>query len=145
MKILPRVTPVAMRALLAPLLLALAACAATPAPPLPPRDVPSARILLPALAQSAEGKIRIDVRRERTDALQVRFRNVQLFVDGEHVADLQNGERVTLYVAPGDHLLGVQTQFDPLRTIHFLVAQRTANHASVSFDAHHDVLIRRVR
>jgi hypothetical protein len=135
----------ALRASALALLLALGACADVPAPPLPPRDLPSARILDPQLAAPMAGAVPLEVRRERTGALSVKFRNVQLFVDGQHIADLQNGERVILYVPPGEHLLGVQTQFDPRRTIRFAVRARFANRAAISFNPQRDVLIQRTR
>ena len=124
--------------------LALAGCADTPAPPHALRPVPAERIVEPALVQPAEGRVAVDVRRERSRNLIVGLRDAPLYVDGQHAADLMNGEHVVLYLAPGLHRIGVTTQFDPLVELRFVVDPRYTNRASVSFDDGHHIQIRRV-
>ncbi|WP_233863273.1 hypothetical protein [Paraburkholderia adhaesiva] len=124
--------------------LALAGCGETPATPVPFKPVPAERILLPGYLQPGEGLVAVDVRRERTGNVIVKFRDAPLYVDGKQVTDLMNGEHVVLHLPPGVHRIGVTTQFDPVVEIHFVVDQRYTNRASVSFDTDHRVLIRRV-
>jgi len=121
-----------------------AGCAETAAPPRALEPVPADRIVLPALVQPHEGYVAVDVRRERTRNVIVEFRNAPLYVDGQHVADLMNGEHIVLYLPPGVHRIGVTTQFDPVMELRFVVDPRYTNRASVSFDKDHRVQIRRV-
>ncbi|WP_242539970.1 hypothetical protein [Trinickia mobilis] len=122
----------------------LAGCAATPAAPVAFRPVPVERILKPDVTQPAAGKVAVDVRRERTDNVIVRFRDALVYVDGVQVTDLQNGEHVVFYLSPGVHRLAVSTQFDPVIEIRFTVDARYTNVASVAFDKDHRVGLRRV-
>jgi hypothetical protein len=123
----------------------LGACGSTPPEPVPYRDLGAERILLPGAAVPAPGRVQVDVRRERTDRLKVRFRNVRLMLDGQLVADIANGERAVFYVAPGPHLLGVETQYDTLRQIVFPVVEQWPNHASIAFDDDGRPTISRIR
>jgi len=124
--------------------LALASCAESPATPLPFKPVPTGRLLLPGYAQPGEGLVAVDVRRERTSNLIVEFRDAPLYIDGQRVTGLMNGEHVVLYLPPGVHRIGVTTQFDPVVEIRFVVDPRYTNRASVSFDQDHRIMIRRV-
>ncbi|WP_296654468.1 hypothetical protein [Paraburkholderia sp.] len=124
--------------------LTIGGCAETPAPPVPFRPVPAERIVLPGYTQPGEGRVAVDVRRERTNNLVVKFRDAPLYVDGERVADLMNGEHVVLYLRAGVHRIAVTTQFDPVVEIRFVVDPRYTNIANVSFDTDHRILIRRV-
>ncbi len=126
------------------LALALGSCAETPEPPMPFKPVPTGRILLPAYTQPGEGLVAVDVRRERASNVIVRFRDAPVYVDGQRVTDLMNGEYVVFYLSPGVHRIGVSTQFDPVVEIRFAVDPRYANRASVAFDKDHRILIRRV-
>jgi hypothetical protein len=87
----------------------IAACAATPAEPVPFKAVPAERILKQAPVEPGNGKLAVDLRRERSDDVIVRFRSAQVYVDGERVTDLMNGEHVTFYLTPGTHRLAVST------------------------------------
>ncbi|WP_254699868.1 DUF2846 domain-containing protein [Trinickia violacea] len=122
----------------------LAGCEATPAAPVAFRLVPADRILTPVLTQPAADKVAVDVRRERTDNVIVRFRDALVYVDGVQVTDLQNGEHVVFYLSPGVHRLAVSTQFDPVIEIRFTVDARYTNVASVAFDKDHRIGLRRV-
>ncbi|RQH08000.1 hypothetical protein [Paraburkholderia dinghuensis] len=124
--------------------LTVAGCGETPATPVPFKPVPAERVLLPVYVQPGEGLVAVDVRRERTGNVIVKFRDAPLYVDGKQVTDLMNGEHVVLYLVPGVHRIGVTTQFDPLVEIRFVVDPRYTNRASVTFDTDHRVLIRRV-
>ncbi|WP_027793781.1 hypothetical protein [Paraburkholderia acidipaludis] len=124
--------------------LALGGCAETPEPPMPFKAVPVERILLPAYTQPGDGLVAVDVRRERTGNVIVRFRDAPVYVDGQRVTDLMNGEHVVFYLSPGVHRIGVSTQFDPLVEIRFAVDPRYTNRASVAFGKDHRILIRRV-
>jgi hypothetical protein len=86
----------------------------------------------------------VDVRRERASDLIVKFRDAPVYLDGERVTDLMNGEHVTFYLKPGVHRIGVTTQFDPLIELQFLVDPRYTNRASVTFDKDHRITIHRV-
>jgi hypothetical protein len=122
----------------------LAGCAAEPAAPVAFRPVPAERILKPDFTQPAADKVAVDVRRERTDNVIVRFRDALVYVDGVQVTNLQNGEHVVFYLSPGAHRLAVSTQFDPVIEIHFTVDARYTNVASVTFDKDHRIGLRRV-
>lgn len=124
--------------------LVLSGCAETPATPLPFKPVPAERLVLPGYTQPGEGLVAVDVRRERTSNLIVKFRDAPLYIDGQQVTDLMNGEHVVLYLPPGVHRIGVTTQFDPVVEVRFAVDPRYTNRASVSFDKDHRVMIRRV-
>jgi hypothetical protein len=55
-----------------------------------------------------------------------------VYVDGEQVTDLLNGEHVVFYLSPGVHRIAVSTQFDPIVEIRFVVTadNRYTNRAS---------------
>lgn len=122
----------------------LAGCAESPAPPVPLRAVPAERIVGSARTQPGDGLVAVTLRRERSANVVVRFRDAPVYVDGERVADLMNGEYLTLYLTPGVHRIGVSTQFDPVVELHFVVDPRYTNLANVAFDADHRITIRRV-
>ncbi|SEB23211.1 hypothetical protein [Paraburkholderia sartisoli] len=123
---------------------ALAGCASEPAGPVPYKDVPVARIVKPGYTQPEAGKIAVDVRRERSGDVVIRFRDALVYVDGEQVTDLMNGERVIFYLSPGMHRIAVSTQFDPVVEMQFMVTDRYTNHASVTFNPDHRIQLRRV-
>jgi hypothetical protein len=122
----------------------LAACAPTPADPVPFKPVPADRIFKPDIVQPGEGLVAVDLRRERSGDVIVRFRDALVYVDGVHVADMMNGERLVFYASPGPHRIGVSTQFDPLVEFSFPVDSRYTNHAIVVFNSDHRVTLRRV-
>ncbi|MEM5344805.1 DUF2846 domain-containing protein [Paraburkholderia azotifigens] len=123
-----------------------AGCASTPADKVPFKDVPAGRIVKPGYTQPGDSKVAVDLRRERTDNVIVRFRDALVYVDGERVADIMNGEHIVLWLAPGTHRIGVSTQFDPVVEINFIVTSdpRYSNRASVSFNDDHRIMLRRV-
>ena len=123
---------------------ALGGCAEEPPPPVPFKPVPAERILKPGYTQPGEGLVAVDVRRERTRNVIVKFRDAPVYIDGEPVTDLMNGEHVTFYLKPGVHRIGVTTQFDPVIELRFLVDPRYTNRASVTFDKDDRIGIRRV-
>lgn len=124
--------------------LALGGCAEERAPPVPFKPVPAERILKPGYTQPGEGLVAVDVRRERASDLIVKFRDAPVYIDGERVTDLMNGEHVTFYLKPGVHRIGVSTQFDPVIELQFLVDPRYTNRASVTFNKDHRITIHRV-
>jgi hypothetical protein len=125
---------------------ALAGCASTPAEPVPFKPVPSARIVRPGYTEPAAGLVAVDVRRERSGDVIVRFRDALVYVDGEQVTDVMNGEHVVFYLSPGMHRIGVSTQFDPVVELQFLVTAdpRYTNRASVTFNEDHRIMLHRV-
>ncbi|WP_028225133.1 hypothetical protein [Paraburkholderia ferrariae] len=123
---------------------ALGGCAQEPPTPVPFKPVPAGRILIPLYTQPAPGLVAVDVRRERGSDVIVRFRDAPVYLDGQHVTDLMNGEHVVFYLSPGVHRIGVTTQFDPVVELRFLVDARYTNRASVWFDKEHRIQIRRV-
>ena len=122
----------------------LSGCADTPAAPVPYKRVALDRIAVQAPAKPSAQTIAVDVRRERTSNVVVRFRNVVVYVDGARVSNLENGEDLVVYLPSGRHRLAVSTQFDPVVEIGFTVDARYTNIASVTFDRDHRVAIRRV-
>lgn len=124
--------------------LVLTGCAQTPPTPVPFKPVPADRIVVPGYTQPGEGLVAVDVRRERSSNVIVKLRDSQLYIDGQHVADVMNGEHFTFYLSPGVHRIGVTTQFDPVVELRFMVDPRYTNRASVSFDKDHRIAIRRV-
>nr|WKF55705.1 hypothetical protein HUO10_000149 [Paraburkholderia busanensis] len=124
----------------------LAGCAAAPAEPVPFKPVPAARILQPGYTERVDGLVAVDVRRERSRDVIVRFRDALVYIDGEQVTDLMNGEHVVFYLSPGVHRIGVSTQFDPVVEIRFTVTADTryTNRASIVFNDDHRIGLRRV-
>jgi molybdopterin biosynthesis enzyme len=133
-------------ALLAAATLCVAACGATPAQPVPFKAVSADRIVRAGYTEPVSGKVAVDVRRERTGDVIVRFRDALVYIDGERVADLMNGEHVVFYLTPGLHRLAVSTQFDPVRELQLIVTAdpRYTNRASITFDADHRIVLTRV-
>ncbi|MEX3982984.1 hypothetical protein AB4Y45_28855 [Paraburkholderia sp. EG287A] len=123
---------------------ALGGCAEEQPQPMPFKPVPAERILKPGYTAPGEGLVAVDVRRERTRNVIVKFRDAPVYLDGEPVTDLMDGEHVTFYLTPGVHRIAVTTQFDPVIELRFLVDPRYTNRASVTFDKDHHVGIRRV-
>jgi hypothetical protein len=125
---------------------ALGGCASTPAEPVPFKPVPPARIVRPGYTQAAPGLVAVDVRRERSRDVIVRFRDAPVYIDGERVTDLMNGEHVVFYLSPGVHRIGVSTQFDPVVELKFIVTAdpRYTNRASITFNDDHRILLNRV-
>ena len=125
---------------------ALGGCESTPAEPVPFKPVPTARIVRPGYTEPAAGLVAVDVRRERSRDVIVRFRDALVYLDGERVTDLMNGEHVVFYLSPGVHRIGVSTQFDPVVELGFLVTAdpRYTNRASVTFDDDHRIALHRV-
>ncbi|MGF6531873.1 hypothetical protein P3T20_002663 [Paraburkholderia sp. GAS206C] len=124
----------------------LAACASEPAEPVAFKPVPASRIVKSGYTEATQGLVAVDVRRERSRDLVVRFRDALVYVDGEQVTDLLNGEHVVFYLSPGVHKIAVSTQFDPVVELRFIVTADTryTNRASVTFDADHRIGLRRV-
>lgn len=133
-------------ALLATVLACLAACANAPAEPVAFKPVPAERIVKHGYTEPAAGLIAVDVRRERSRDLVVRFRDALVYVDGEQVTNLMNGEHVVFYLSPGIHRIAVSTQFDPVVELRFTVTADTryTNRASVTFNADHRIELHRV-
>jgi hypothetical protein len=123
---------------------ALGGCAEEPAAPMPFKLVPAERIVVPGYTQAGEGLVAVDVRRERTKDLVVKFRDAPVYIDGQRVTDLMTGEHVVFYLSPGIHRIAVTTQFDPVMEMHFVVDPRYTNRASVTFDKEHHIQIQRV-
>ncbi|OLL30789.1 hypothetical protein BTH42_15335 [Burkholderia sp. SRS-W-2-2016] len=126
--------------------LALAGCASEPAEPVAFKPVPVERIIKQGYTQPGPGLVAVDLRRERSRDVVVRFRDALVYIDGERVTDLMNGEHVTFYLPPGTHRLGVSTQFDPVVELNFIVTAdpRYTNRASVTFNDDHRIGLRRV-
>jgi hypothetical protein len=131
---------------LALMLALLAACASEPAEPVAFKPVPASRIVKAGYTEPAAGLVAVDVRRERSRDLIVRFRDALVYVDGEQVTDLLNGEHVVFYLSPGVHKIAVSTQFDPIVELRFTVTADTryTNRASATFDADHRIQLQRV-
>ncbi|WP_233830389.1 hypothetical protein [Paraburkholderia sp. ZP32-5] len=127
-------------------LLTLAGCASAPAEPVPFKPVPLERIVRSGYTQAGPGLVAVDVRRERSRDVVVRFRDALVYIDGERVTDLMNGEHVVFYLPPGMHRIGVSTQFDPVVELSFLVTAdpRYTNRASVTFNDDHRIGLKRV-
>jgi hypothetical protein len=124
----------------------LAGCASTPAEPVPFKAVPAARIVRPGYTEPGAGLVAVDVRRERSRDVIVRFRSALVYIDGEQVTDVMNGEHVVFYLSPGVHRIAVSTQFDPVIEMRFMVTADTryTNRASVTFGDDHRIALQRV-
>jgi hypothetical protein len=124
----------------------LAACAPTPAEPVSFKPVPAGRIVRQGYTEAAPGLVAVDVRRERSRDLVVRFRDALVYVDGAQITDLMNGEHVVLYLSAGVHRIAVSTQFDPVVELPFTVTTdpRYTNRASITFNADHRIELQRV-
>jgi hypothetical protein len=122
----------------------LTACAPDPATRVPYKPVPAERIVKPGYTEPGPNRIAVDVRRERTDNVIVRFRDALVYVDGVQVTDLMNGEHVTFYLTPGPHRIAVSTQFDPVIELPFPVDPRYTNFASVTFGKDDRIGLKRV-
>ncbi|RZF27261.1 hypothetical protein EVC45_24090 [Paraburkholderia sp. UYCP14C] len=124
----------------------LAGCASTPAEPVPFKPVPAERIVRQGYTQPGPGLVAVDVRRERSRDVIVRFRDALVYIDGERITDLMNGEHVVFYLPPGAHRIGVSTQFDPVIELNFIVTAdpRYTNRASVTFNDDHRIGLQRV-
>lgn len=133
-------------ALLALAAVLFAGCAAEPAEPVAFKAVAPARIVQPGYTEPGTGLVAVDVRRERSRDVIVRFRDALVYIDGEQVTDLMNGEHVVFYLSPGVHRIGVSTQFDPVVEMHFTVTADTryTNRASIVFGDDHRIALRRV-
>lgn len=133
-------------ALLVTVLACLTACANEPAEPVTFKPVPAERIVRHGYTEPATGLVAVDVRRERSRDLVVRFRDALVYVDGEQVTDLMSGEHVVFYLSPGIHRIAVSTQFDPVVELRFTVTADTryTNRASVTFNADHRIELHRV-
>ncbi|MGF6967708.1 hypothetical protein OKW43_004736 [Paraburkholderia sp. WC7.3g] len=127
-------------------LITLAGCASTPAEPVPFKLVPAERIVRPGYTQPGPGLVAVDLRRERSRDVIVRFRDALVYIDGERVTDLMNGEHVVFYLPAGAHRIGVSTQFDPVVELNFIVTAdpRYTNRASVTFNDDHRIGLQRV-
>jgi phage gp45-like len=75
----------------------------------------------PGYTEPAAGLVAVDVRGERSHDVIVRLRDALVYIDGERVTGLMNGENVVFYLGPGVHRIGVSTQFDPVVELGFLV------------------------
>ncbi|CAH2800616.1 MAG: FIG00460418: hypothetical protein [uncultured Paraburkholderia sp.] len=128
------------------LIAALGACASTPAEPVPFKAVPAARIVQPGYTKPGTGLVAVDVRRERSRDVIVRFHDALVYVDGEQVTDLMNGEHVVFYLSLGVHRIGVSMQFDPVVELRFTVTAdpRYTNRASITFSDDHRIALHRV-
>ena len=124
----------------------LGGCGSTPAEPVPFRAVSADRIVQPGYTEPGTGLVAVDVRRERSRDVIVRFRDAVVYVEGEQVTDLMNGEHVVFYLSPGVHRIGVSTQFDPVVQMRFTVTADTryTNRASITFGEDHRIALRRV-
>lgn len=133
-------------ALPAIVLACLAACANAPADPVTFKPVPAERIVKHGYTEPSTGLVAVDVRRERSRDLVIRFRDALVYVDGEQVTDLMNGEHVVFYLSPGIHRIAVSTQFDPVVELRFTVTAdpRYTNRASIIFNADHRIELHRV-
>jgi hypothetical protein len=133
-------------AVLAVVLACLAACASEPTGPVAFKPVPPERIVKAGYTQPGDGLVAVDVRRERSRDLVVRFRDALVYVDGAQVTDLFNGEHIVFYLSPGVHRIGVSTQFDPVVEMRFVVTADTryTNRASATFNADHRIELHRV-
>lgn len=92
------------------LVLLLAACGtATPVYERNALSVPAQRIAIPALTVSGAGKQEIIIKRDRgMDQSFAMYARV--YVDGQYVAAIGNGEMLRLYLPRGEHRFGVKAR-----------------------------------
>lgn len=95
-----------MKNLFAALALAsLTACVSVPMDITTAPTVPAERVLEQSFVQPSAGKVQVRV---SIDSLRdVLFKHLSLFIDGTHVAEMDSGEIILLYVEPGSHTVEV--------------------------------------
>lgn len=85
------------------LLVSLVGCATTPISTSSARDVPSPRVLNPALLERKEGFGQVVVKRD--EGLSASACNSRIFANGTPVAEIAPGEKVMFYLPEGEQML----------------------------------------
>lgn len=83
---------------------AVCGCATTPISNSEAHDVPDSRIHSRQWLTSAPGTSMLTIKRD--SGFMGSACAIEVFMDGEAIADLRTSEKVTLYVRPGKHLFG---------------------------------------
>jgi hypothetical protein len=81
----------------------VAACATTPVPTSAAKNVPLSRVMNSALLERRDGSAQLVIKRD--EGLSASACNTRVFVDGAPVAEIGTGEKITLYLPEGDHML----------------------------------------
>ncbi len=84
---------------------ALAGCATTPTPEQDQKPVPNKQIYV-TFEQSSPDNAKVIVIRDQGAFAALNF--LHFFVNDQRVASFETGERLTLYLKPGEYLLGVK-------------------------------------
>lgn len=85
------------------LLVSLVGCATTPISTSSARDVPSTRVVNPALLERKEGFGQVVVKRD--EGLSASACNSRIFANGKPVAEIAPGEKVIFYLPEGEQML----------------------------------------
>lgn len=83
----------------------LAGCASTPMTDAEATMVPAERVIEPAMLVAQPGTGQVTIKRERD--LSGAPCAKRIFVDAKPIADLRIGEKVVIFLLPGDHVFGV--------------------------------------
>lgn len=85
-------------------LIILAGCATSPVSNSEALSIPSERVLSSQLTKEGPGTVRLTVKRD-TGMMGAACAH-KLYLDGTHVALIRLGEKITLHVQPGNHVIG---------------------------------------
>ncbi|EPL8294416.1 hypothetical protein ACNI2I_20605 [Enterobacter hormaechei] len=86
--------------------LLLSACSNQPVATSEAKEVPSKQIIDRTLTQSATGTVLTVVKRD--SGTKGAFCTATVAVDGKDVAEVAMSEKVSLYLAPGEHIIGAR-------------------------------------
>lgn len=86
--------------------LLLSACSNQPVPTSQAKEVPPKQVFDPTLTQSATGKVLTIVKRD--SGTKGAFCTATVAVDGKDVAEVGMSEKVSLYLTPGEHIIGAR-------------------------------------
>ncbi|EMG7933566.1 hypothetical protein [Enterobacter hormaechei] len=84
----------------------LSGCATKPISTEQAKEVPAQRLIDPSFTTNRDGSGQVIIKRD--GGLRGSLCSVRVFADSKPIADLESGEKVTLFLNPGDHVFGAQ-------------------------------------
>lgn len=84
----------------------LSGCATKPISNEQAKEVPAQRLIDPSFTTNRDGSGQVIIKRD--GGLRGSLCSVRVFADSKPIADLEAGEKVTLFLRPGDHVFGAQ-------------------------------------
>lgn len=86
----------------------LLGCATTPTPTAAAVNVPASRILAPSFLEKQDGLGLVVIKRD--EGFSASACNTRIFVNGQPVADISTGEKVSIYLPEGEAMLAAQAK-----------------------------------